>query len=84
MEIRSDGKDRWTVPHCRDNLIGDGCLVNNTTATVIGLTADKGYYFRVYAVYKSWKSHKSLSPGLIRTSQPGRLASSLHCELLEI
>ena len=45
--------------HCTENLFGQGCTVSDTTATVIGLNAESEYYFRVYAVYKNWRSDVS-------------------------
>lgn len=46
---------------CIGNLIGKGCTVSNTTATVIGLKKDQDYHFRVWAVYKNWRSTPSIS-----------------------
>ena len=39
--------------------------MSDTIATVIGLNAETEYYFRVYAVYRNWRSDVSLpSPAM--------------------
>ena len=67
MEVRCCQEKTWKEAHCAENLIGKGCTVSRTTATVIGLKEDTVYYFRVYAVYKNWKSTASASSEATRT-----------------
>ena len=61
VEMKCCQETTWTEAYCAENLIGQGCTVNNNTATVIGLKKDKAYYFRVYVVYDDWRSQASVS-----------------------
>ena len=67
VEMRCYKATNWVEAHCTNNLIGQGCAVSDTTATVIGLKANTEYYFRVYALYKNWKSAVSLSSKAVKT-----------------
>ncbi|KAL9950256.1 hypothetical protein ACROYT_G042731 [Oculina patagonica] len=67
VEMRCCQQKTWTEAHCKENLFGKGCTVSRTTATVTGLKQNKVYYFRVYAVYKSWKSATSAASEAMRT-----------------
>ena len=67
MEIKCCQEKAWKEAHCTENLIGQGCTVRSTTATVTGLKEDQMYYFRIYAVYKNWTSAASASSRGMRT-----------------
>ena len=67
VEMSCCKETNWVDAHCTDNLIGQGCTVSDTTATVIGLKANTKYFFRVYAVYNNWKSAVSLSSRAMET-----------------
>ena len=73
VEMRCCKETNWVEAHCTNNLIGQGCTVSDTTATVIGLKANTEYYFRVYAVYKNWKSAVSLSSKAVKTKSEDRI-----------
>lgn len=60
VEVRCCEEMTWKEAHCMENLIGQDCTISNTTATVIDLKEGKEYFFRVYAVYKNWKSDVSI------------------------
>ena len=72
VEVRCCEEKLWVEAQCTGNLIGQGCAVIDSATTVIGLEADTKYYFRVYAVYKNWKSAASSSSKAIKTTSEGR------------
>ena len=67
VEVKCCDEATWVEAKCPESLIGLGCTVADTMATVIGLRADTKYYFRVYAVYKNWKSAASASSLEVKT-----------------
>lgn len=67
VEVKCCDEATWVEAQCPESLIGLGCTVADTMATVIGLRADTKYYFRVYAVYKNWKSAASTSSVEVKT-----------------
>lgn len=60
VEMRCCQEMTWVEARCTENLVGQGCTVSDTTATVIGLNAESEYHFRVYAEHRNWKSDVSL------------------------
>lgn len=75
VEMSCCKETNWVDAHCTDNLIGQGCTVSDTTATVIGLKANTKYFFRVYAVYNNWKSAVSLSSRAMETKSEDKSLS---------
>lgn len=71
VEVRCCEEKLWVEAQCTGTLTGQGCTVSDSTTTVIGLKADTKYYFRVYAVYKDWKSAASSSSKAIKTKSDG-------------
>lgn len=66
VEAKCCGETTWRAVDCVEKLFDKGCTVSNNTATVIALKEGQDYYFRVLALYKSWKSTPSASSEAMR------------------
>ena len=78
VEVKCCEETTWTKAYCSESLIGRDCTLSDTTATVIGLKPNEKYYFRVYALYKNFKSAVSMSSGAVRTKPEGK-SKSIFC-----